>query len=56
MPARLVMITREPGIGRSALLTRALDFADRERDLLVRLEPSGEQPFAALALIPSDIS
>jgi hypothetical protein len=44
----LVMITGEPGIGRSALLTRALDSADRERNLLVRLEPSGELPFAAL--------
>lgn len=43
-----VIITGEPGMGRTTVLSRALSFVDHERDMVVRLEPSGETPFAAL--------
>ncbi len=35
-------------MGRTTMLSRALGFADRERDVIVRPEPSGQKPFAAL--------
>jgi hypothetical protein len=44
----LVMITGAPGIGRSAMLSHALEFTDPGRDSVVRLKPSGTDPLAAL--------
>jgi len=43
-----VIITGEPGMGRSALLVRALEFTDPERDVVAWLEPAEKRPFAAL--------
>src|SRR5581483_1709960 len=44
----LVMITGEPGMGRSALLVRALEFTDPARDVVAWLEPARKRPFTAL--------
>jgi hypothetical protein len=43
-----VIITGEPGMGRTTVLSRALDFVDDQRDSVVRLRSSSDVPFAAL--------
>src|SRR6266545_4583813 len=43
-----IVITGESGMGRTAVLSRALDFVDGKRDSVIRVEPAGNQPFAAL--------
>ncbi|HZB32422.1 MAG TPA: ATP-binding protein [Streptosporangiaceae bacterium] len=43
-----IVITGESGMGRTAVLARALEYADRERDTVLRVEPAGDEPFAAL--------
>lgn len=43
-----VVVLGEPGMGRSRLVTEALETADPSRDAVLRIEPEGPAPFAAL--------
>jgi hypothetical protein len=52
----LIMITAEPGMGRTAILSRALEHVDSERDLVIRIEPASAEPLAALrSHLPADL-
>jgi hypothetical protein len=43
-----IVITGESGVGRTAVLSRALESVDSERDSIIHIHPSGDAPFAAL--------
>ncbi|HEU5158527.1 MAG TPA: ATP-binding protein [Streptosporangiaceae bacterium] len=51
-----IVINGESGMGRTAVLARALDLVDGERDAVIRVEPAGDAPLSALrAHLPDDL-
>lgn len=49
------MITGESGVGRSAVLSRALEHVDAARDVIIHVQPAGQAPLAALRPHLSDL-
>jgi hypothetical protein len=52
-----ILITGESGIGRTAVLSRALEYVDTARDSIITVRPAGDAPLSALSShLPPDVA